>query len=358
MDSTTRIVLGKRGRHVTGGEQTSTNSSTPPKRSRARRAERLGADSRLGSSALKSPNGLPTPEPSTLTESQTLPPATDLADAPLPKHIFPFMKLPAELRIHIYYMALVRNEPITLHIARVPDKPDEDLSPSATPPRGCSPPTRERSESPTAALFAAETTPPPRAWQNIANNPLGPSSPGSSQPSTDECAQPQPKAQTGDAVVPVLLRLNKQIHKEARQLLYAENIFTLHLSSGIHTLSTLHQRSRSLIKHVVLTIPSHHDILDGFADLVRLGLRYCWGLKSFRIILQASLPDDGRIGGATSVYANAFHILRWLPRGCSVVLEGCVSETVRKVVVEEGRLMSVLDEASYLKRQHQMPERH
>jgi hypothetical protein len=32
------------------------------------------------------------------------------------------------------------------------------------------------------------------------------------------------------------------------------------------------------------------------------------------------------------------------------VLEGCVSETVRKVVLEEGRLMNVLDEVSYEKR--------
>jgi len=79
---------------------------------------------------------------------------------------------------------------------------------------------------------------------------------------------------------------------------------------------------------------------------VRLGLRYCWGLKTFKIILKASLPDDGRVNGATSVYANAFHILRWLPRGCKVELEGCVSETVKKVVAEEGRLMDVLDEVS------------
>ena len=147
--------------------------------------------------------------------------------------------------------------------------------------------------------------------------------------------------------MPEILRLNKLIYKEARQVLYSDNVFTLCLTSGIHTLSTLHQRSRSLIKHVILTIPSHHDILDGFADLVRLGLRYCWGLKSFKIILQASLPDDGgRVSGATSVYANAFHILRWLPRGCQVILEGCVSESVMRIVREEGRLMSVLDEVS------------
>ena len=46
------------------------------------------------------------------------------------------------------------------------------------------------------------------------------------------------------------------------------------------------------------------------------------------------------------MYANAFHILRWLPRGCTVVLEGCVSESVMRVVREEGRLQGVLDEVS------------
>jgi epsin len=239
------------------------------------------------------------------------------------------MKLPAELRLHIYHMALVRAFPISLHADRAPEKPDEDVP---QPPRPSIPlPTslEDMSPSPLVAIPSRRT---PRA------NP-------------DKHEYCEPRARPDDPVVPEILRLNKQIYKEARQLLYAENVFTLTLASGVYTLSTLHQRSRSLIKHVVLTIPSHHDILDGFADLVRLGLRYCWGLKSFKIILQASLPDDGRISGATSVYANAFHILRWLPRGCSVLLEGCVSETVRKVVVEEGRLMNVLDEVSVLSRQ-------
>lgn len=258
-----RSVLGKRGCNKTAPP------SPPTKRTRTRTHTKRPC------------HGLPTPEPSTLS------------DEPLAqKDIFPFMSLPAELRLHIYTMALVRVSPIPLHISRAPEKP------------------------------SAERTTPARA---VDASPAVPT----------------------DAIVPVILRLNQQIYKEARQLLYAENTFRLSLLSGIHTLSTLHQRSRSMIKHVVLSIPSHHDILDGFADLVRLGLRYCWGLKSFRIVLLASLPDDGRIGGATSVYANAFHILRWLPRGCSVVLEGCVSETVRKVVSEEGRLMSVLDEVSY-----------
>jgi epsin len=213
-------------------------------------------------------------------------------------------------------MALVRPTPLYLHAQR-PAQSDEQDSASAMP------------------VSVANTI------NTSHSSPALPRRPPRASSSSPE------RPRQHDPIVPAILRLNKQIHKEARQLLYAENVFTLSLSSGIHTLSTLHQRSRSLIKHVILTIPSHHDILDGFADLVRLGLRYCWGLKSFKIILQASLPDDGRVSGATSVYANAFHILRWLPRGCSVALEGCVSETVRRVVLEEGRLMNVLDEVSW-----------
>lgn len=239
------------------------------------------------------------------------------------------MRLPAELRINVYHKALVREEPLLLHVIHAPENDDKESSPTLAISRWEFPPASPR--------------PRPSTREHIAHS--------------------------HEPIAPQLLRTNSLIYKEARQILYSDNIFTLHLTNSIHTLSTLHQRSRSLIKHVILTIPSHHDILDGFADLVRLGLRYCWGLKSFRIILQANLPDDHRSptaapaapsfsGGATSVYANAFHILRWLPRGCSVVLEGNVSDGVRRVVAEEGRLQNLLDDTSYLKRQHQMPERH
>lgn len=300
------------------------------KRSRMRDVEDVedaGNDGRslsVGPSTTRRRSGLLTPEPSSLTKSQ----GTSTAAKDEPKQTFPFMQLPAELRIHIYYMALSRNEPLLLHAERASEKSDEDsmLGPSSTP--------RDQH-----THFETVPTTPERVVRAASTGPE--------------------RTPLKDPIIPEILRLNKLIYKEARQVLYSDNVFTLSLTSGIHTLSTLHQRSRSLIKSVVLTIPSHHDILDGFADLVRLGLRYCWGLKSFKIILQASLPDDGgRVSGATSVYANAFHILRWLPRGCTVVLEGCVSESVMRVVREEGRLQGVLDETSYLKRQHQMPERH
>ncbi|KAE8836599.1 hypothetical protein PTNB73_04556 [Pyrenophora teres f. teres] len=334
-----RAMLGKRKRQDETSDEDEPEWQTEDtvlKRSRTQDAandDQVEDQPRLaGPSTACARSGLLTPERSTLTESQLTSPhvvdAQGISEKP-----FPFMRLPAELRVHIYHMALVREEPLSLHADRAPEKPDDNV---------CAPPGEE--------LYYGN-----QMWQQriaVSSRPHAPIQCARSKNSGYE------RYPLSDPIVPEILRLDKQVYKEARQVLYSDNVFTLNLASGIHTLSTLHQRSRSLIKHVVLTIPSHHDILDGFADLVRLGLRYCWGLKTFKIILQASLPDDGRVTGATSVYANAFHILRWLPRGCNVGLEGNVSDTVKKVVAEEGRLQAVLDEASYLKRQHQMPERH
>ncbi|KAF9700284.1 hypothetical protein EKO04_001483 [Ascochyta lentis] len=322
-----RGTLGKRPRRSTAAEQQA--PAEPARTSKRLREKREATAGRTGQASLAIStaairNGLATPEPSSLAESQTSLPNND-SPAVLPKDIFPFMQLPAELRIHIYHMALHRDDPLYLHAARAPEKDTEDAS--------------------TALDADSQPLESPTDLSTRERGPRAPSPPPDIKPPLD-------------CIVPTILRLNQQIYKEARSVLYSANTFTLSLVSGIHTLSTLHQRSRSLIKHVILTIPSHHDILDGFADLVRLGLRYCWGLTTFKIILQASLPDDGRMTHATSVYANAFHILRWLPRGCKVLLEGNVSEVVRDVVREEGRLQNVLDEVGYAKRQHQMPERH
>ena len=232
---------------------------------------------------------------------------------------FPFMSLPAELRINIYYMALSRNQPLLLHATRPAEKAEDA-------PRS-----------------------PNGSDEDIPMSPRDVVNPETRMRRRSSCEAIESTSPLHDPILPVILRLNRQTYKEARQVLYGDNVFTLSLSSGIFTLSTLHQRSRSLIKHIVLSIPSHYDILDGFADLVRLGLRYCWGLETFKIILPADLADEQRLPSpTTSVYANAFHILRWLPRGCSVELEGNVSEPMRRVVAEEGRLQTALDEVSYV----------
>jgi hypothetical protein len=232
---------------------------------------------------------------------------------------FPFLRLPAELRLHIYRICLKRDGVLTLHL----QKPEEKENPSLQ--QG------EEKDGPSNASSIV-----PTLYGDISRN---------------------------NDIAVALLRTCTLIYKEARQVLYAENTFTLLLPTGIPTLSLLHQRSRSLIKSVTVTVPSHHDILDGFADLVRLGLRYCWGLKRLTVTLEIYSPDDRTmtngstsVNGKTSVYASAFHILRFLPKGCKVLLEGNVSEAVKQVVVEEGRLLDELDELSHLKRQHQMPD--
>lgn len=338
MEPAAKTLLGKRGQRtqddIGGKAQRNVEAeeqNPPPKRLRTQTSVDNAAIS--GPSAACPRNGLLTPEPSDLTEPQLmLSPAVVSSDMPL--KAFPFLKLPAELRIHIYHMALVREEPLLLHADRAPDAVAEDECPTIpSNPRGrfssCAP------DSQIFSLYPFNTRSRPRPQSSgIERVPLK------------------------DPIAPEFLRLNKLVYREARQVLYSDNVFILSLNSGVYTLSTLHQRSRSLIKHIVLSIPSHHDILDGFSLLVRVGLRYCWGLKTLKIILETSLPDDGRQTGSTNVYANAFQILRWLPRGCKVGLEGDVSDTVRRVVDEEGRLQAVLDEASYLKRQHVMPDRH
>lgn len=320
MDRKARGVLGKRGRKDKSTEKKDVGKKeTVAKRPKVQEAEGDGtaAQAPQSSRVTRSKHGMLTPEPSKLTESQVAQVASPEETIDTPPHTFPFMKLPAELRVHVYRMALEREVSLLLHAERALDKTEEESYSTAS-----SSPTLNNQ---VPYFGTGIIRPEPRALTAVERTPLK------------------------DPILPAILRLNQFIYKEARQVLYSDNVFTLCLTSGIYTLSTLHQRSRSLIKHVVLTIPSHHDILDGFADLVRLGLRYCWGLKSFKIILQATLPDDGRgVTGATSVYANAFHILRWLPKGCQVILEGCVNESVMKVVKEEGRLMSVLDEVSLL----------
>ncbi|OCL13805.1 hypothetical protein AOQ84DRAFT_282375 [Glonium stellatum] len=239
---------------------------------------------------------------------------------------FPFMLLPTELRIHIYRMALSRPKPILLHMARAPELDNSSHSADSD----CS----ERASTEVRRRTVQSFRPPQCTGTR----------------STSENINSEP-------IVPALLRVSQQVYREARPVLYADNRFVLQLDSAGHTLRTLHQRSRSLIKHVCLTIPTHHDILEGFADLVRLGLRYCWGLRTFTITLPYMFPEDRTISSTTNVYANAFHILRWLPKNCVVKLEGNVHEEIRRVVEDNGRLAVSLDEKAYLRRQHQMPDR-
>ncbi|KAI9763175.1 MAG: hypothetical protein M1835_007903, partial [Candelina submexicana] len=199
---------------------------------------------------------------------------------------FRFLSLPPELRLRIYRLLLSRHEPISLSYLGPGNSTGTDVVVE----------TRVNS----AKAYRPAPLPPPLA------DPLNIS----------------------------ILGVSKLLHNEGRPVLYSENIFTVHTGSAIRSLNSLHQRSRSLIRHVNLSIPSHYDILDEFPDIVRLGLRYCWGLKTLLITLPFTLPEDDPQSTCSrrSVFANAFHIIRWLPKQTQVRLDGIVPKDIAAVV--------------------------
>jgi hypothetical protein len=119
----------------------------------------------------------------------------------------------------------------------------------------------------------------------------------------------------------------------------------LELESAIETLACLHQRSRRLIRHVELEIPTFNEILDRFQETVRLSLRYCSGLKKFEVNMPFAIPgaDGSNTTGNTSVYANGFDILRWLPQDCDVVVHGRACSEVDDVVSKHLTLAKTLN---------------
>ncbi|KAL1627606.1 hypothetical protein SLS56_006327 [Neofusicoccum ribis] len=250
------------------------------------------------------------------------------------KDYFPFMELPSELRLEIYRMALSRPKPILLHMPRPSEKEPQQKQGEFL------------WETDSEESDASDARPP----ENLAEADALQQARRGVSTRRAESKKQLPTGDHGintDPLVPALLRVSQLIYRESRPVLYSDNELVLHLPSALCTLSQLHQRSRSLIKHVRLAIPTHHDILEGFADLVRLGLRYCWGLKTFTISLPDMFPEERHVpSSTTNVYANAFHILRWLPKNTVVRLEGNVHEEIRKVVEENGRLSGLLSEVS------------
>lgn len=163
----------------------------------------------------------------------------------------------------------------------------------------------------------------------------------------------EPRPQDVDPLLVNLLRSSKTVYQEARSILYSENLFTLNIETALTTLAALHQRSRRQIKHVELEIPCYNEILERFQETVRLSLRYCWGLQTFVIHMPFTLPggDTSASTGNTTVYANGFDILRWLPRQCEVVLRGNVCDEIKAVVSKNANLAKTLDELAYARRQ-------
>ncbi|KAI9716692.1 MAG: hypothetical protein M1812_005230 [Candelaria pacifica] len=213
---------------------------------------------------------------------------------------FRFLSLPPELRLRIYRLLLKRNEPISISHINHGNSTGTDV--------------------------VVET----RGNTTTARRPT-----------------PLPPPST-DPLDTSILGVSKLLHHEGRPVLYSENTFTVHTGSAIRSLNALHQRSRSLIQHVSLSIPSYYDILDEFPDIVRLGLRYCWGLKTLVITLPFTMPDDDLQSTCSrrSVFANAFHIIRWLPKQTKVRLDGIVPKDIAAVVDKHMIENRVIDEVS------------
>jgi hypothetical protein len=168
---------------------------------------------------------------------------------------------------------------------------------------------------------------------------------------------PEPeRLQNQDPLIANILRTSKEVYKEARSILYAENHFDLDLNTAMTTLGHLHQRSRRQIKHIEICIPSYNEILERFQETVRLSLRYCLGLKKFVISMPFTLPgaDGSGTTGNTTVYANGFDILRWLPQECDIILKGNVCAEIETVVNKHLHLAKTLDKVSRHKLQWSM----
>lgn len=184
------------------------------------------------------------------------------------------------------------------------------------------------------------------------------------------------RATSSNPLIVPLLGASKTVYKEARDVLYSENIFTLDIFTAVSSLAALHQRSRRRIRHVELEIPTYTEILESFSETVRLGLRYCFGLRRLVVHTPFTLPGgeaaaaaanaaanhgagggaaggvmNGAVigaaaGGNTTVYANGFDILRWLPQTCEVVLEGTRNREIDAVVGRHLHLAGVQDPVS------------
>lgn len=146
--------------------------------------------------------------------------------------------------------------------------------------------------------------------------------------------------QDKDPLLVNLLRTSQLIYREARPILYGENVFDIKLDTARPTLAALHQRSRGLIQSLRLELPPGNDALERFAELVRLSLRYCWRLRTFRINMSYHIDSSSH----ANIYANAFDNLRWLQKNCKVLLEGEVDPDIKKVVQLKTALAESLDE--------------
>ncbi|EON66845.1 hypothetical protein W97_06247 [Coniosporium apollinis CBS 100218] len=168
----------------------------------------------------------------------------------LPAQPFPFMDLPAELRLYTYNFCLWRSLALLL----------PQLAPM---------------DNSAVAASAQSGTILQQGQQQQLQAGAGASSPPSTEPTNTE------------PLMPALLRVSKAIYTEAKPVL-DKNTFFVPLDS-VKGMRQLPQRTRSLIKHARIAIPTRAEVFGpgGFMLAVRQGLRYCFGLQTLTIKMPA-----------------------------------------------------------------------
>lgn len=278
---------------------------------------------------------------------------------------FKLMELPTEIRLEIYRACLTRPQSILLsrqpQLSKhgdgvVAESPNAEVTNRASSHRsftgfvaGGAPGSAPASS--VAASLAA-------TWSSTNATGSGASTaqvlvPAGASAHSNDRNQSLKRIQPEDPLLTNILRVSKEVYKEARGVLYSENYFKLDLNTAQSTLAYLHQRSRRQIKHIEVEIPSYNDILERFQETVRLSLRYCSGLKECLIHMPFMLPgaDGSGTSGNTTVYANGFDILRWLPQECNIIIEGRTCLEIEQVVNKHRQLAKTLDKLAYARRQ-------
>ncbi|TKA66456.1 hypothetical protein B0A49_09358 [Cryomyces minteri] len=121
-------------------------------------------------------------------------------------------------------------------------------------------------------------------------------------------------------------------------------------------LLTLHQRERRLIQRVVLTVEYEYNLERWGSNLMRLGLRYCRGLKTITIKLSFTFGDRSYSQptdyNRSYNWESFFGHLKWLPKVCVPVVMGNVNEKIKETMELNALLAAALDERSYAERQY------
>lgn len=104
----------------------------------------------------------------------------------------------------------------------------------------------------------------------------------------------------------------------------------IYLTGGHKTISSLTHRHRSLAQHLVLHIPcTWKGASDEIGKDLQYGARHFFYLKSFAVI--------GSVDEFNCLTASHMDDLGWLPRGCTIVLEGDLDNMMREEAEIQAR---------------------